>query len=668
MLKNVYDYLNKKENEGSCNYAIPKKWLHKSFEGERKVSENFVRVNPYKYSSWLINMILNNAENNTNYLLPLSKVKGETSADWIIQSCIYGAFVRSTVAYGHENPAILNTESTQFTENGTFLKMIMILHYLKDMNIDTLYLLPVTKYSEAFKKGETGSPYSVKNFFSIEPRYHDKLLEDFSVKDEFKAFIEAAHIMDIRVVLDFIPRTSSRDSELILDHPEWFYWIDVNELDCFEAPTIEGLGFAQPSKENLEKIYSQENVKNHLKKFRFAPSIENPEKWHNFVAANRNNSDFLTELANEFGVITPPGFSDWINDNQPIWKDITFLRLYEDHPLESRKYLKDPEKQPPYILYDVIKSSDFPGNKPNKKLWDAIESIMPFYNQNFGVDGSRLDMGHALPDELEEKVINSARKNDPAFAMIAEELSMSNDEESKRAGYDCFLGNTWWMEPRIEEGKLHELCFNVLPKLNLHVLGSAETPDTPRAAARKWGKSFSRLATSLNFFLPNVIPFINSGQEFYEMQPMNLGLDNDETGRYLLSKEDQFYGKLAFFDNYMLHWQNDEMNQLISLLSNIRKEKIVLIKASNFKKFEQLDNSIIAFMYWDGKKGLLILANTDFQKQHYVSLDLGYYTWKGEHEILWLCRDYSCSQSPWHTSGSLEINLNPGEFSLAELS
>ncbi|MFW6119770.1 MAG: alpha-amylase family glycosyl hydrolase, partial [Petrotogales bacterium] len=435
MLKEVYNYLNK-EDEGHCNYAIPKKWLHKSYEGERKVSDNFVRVNPYKYFSWLVNVILTDAKGKTDYSFPLSKIKGEGSTIWIVKSNIYGAFVRSTVAYGHENPAILNTENSPFSENGTFLKMIMLLHYLKNMNIDSLYLLPVTKYSDAFKKGETGSPYAVKNFFSIEPRYHDKLLKDFNVEDEFKAFIEAAHIMGIKVVLDFIPRTSSRDSELILDHPEWFYWIDVKELDNFEAPKIEGLGFAQPSKENLAKIYAQENVKNHLKKFRFAPNVENPEKWHNFVARNRNNPDFLTELTDEFGVITPPGFSDWINDNQPIWKDITFLRLYEDHPIESRKYLENPEKQPPYILYDVIKSSDFPGEKPNRELWDAIESIMPFYNDNFGVDGSRLDMGHALPDELEERVIESARKNDPAFAMIAEELSMANDEESKKAGYD----------------------------------------------------------------------------------------------------------------------------------------------------------------------------------------------------------------------------------------
>ena len=666
MLKNVHEYLSKKDG-GNCNYAIPKKWLHKSYEGERKVSDSFVRVNPNKYISWLINEILVKAEEKTNYLLSLSRIKGETSTKWIANSNIYGAFVRSTVAYGHENPDLLNTENSHFTENGTFLKMIMILHYLKDMNIDTLYLLPVTKFSDAFKKGETGSPYAVKNFFSIEPRYHDKLLKDFSVEDEFKAFIEAAHIMNIRVVLDFIPRTSSRDSELILDHPEWFYWIDINELDKFEAPKIEGLGFAQPSKQNLEKVYSQENVKNHLNKFRFSPNIENPERWYNFVAANRNNPDFLTELAKEFGVITPPGFSDWINDSQPIWKDITFLRLYEDHPVESRKYLKNPEKQPPYILYDVIKSSDFPGSKPNIKLWDAIESIMPFYSENFGVDGSRLDMGHALPDGLEEMVIKSARKIDPAFAMIAEELSMSNHEESKKAGYDCFLGNSWWMEPRIEEGKLHELCFNVLPRLKLPILGSAETPDTPRAVARKWGKSFSRFATSLNFFLPNVIPFINSGQEFYEIQPMNLGLDNDESGRYLLPKDDPFYGKLAFFDNYALHWKNEDMNQLIELLSNIRNEKNDLIKASNFKKFEQIDNSIIAYMYWNGVKGLIILGNTDFQKQRHANLDLGYYTWKGEHDILWLCRDYSGSQSPWHTLGPLEIDLNPGEFSLAEL-
>ena len=37
--------------------------------------------------------------------------------------------------------------------------------------------------------------------------------------------------------------------------------------------------------------------------------------------------------------------------------------------------------------------------------------------------------------------------------------------------------------------------------------------------------------------MPNAVPFINSGQELLEVQPMNLGLDNSEDGRFVLAAQ-----------------------------------------------------------------------------------------------------------------------------------
>lgn len=653
-----------KEKRGKIDYSVPREWLPANYTGTVKLKDRYIFVDPSEFGHSIVDGILKKKRSDVDYSKSLGRIRGESDNSWLKSAIVYGAFVRSTTAYPHFDPELFSDlQSPEYSESGTFYKMILMLPYLSGMGFDTLYFLPVTRYSDAFKKGTLGSPYSVKDFFNIDERYHDRLLGNMRVDEEFKAFVEAAHIMGMRIILDFIPRTSARDSDLIFDHPDWFYWIDATGLKEYGPPKIEGLGFAQASVENLEKIYNSSQVKKHLSLFRPSPERIAPERWINFVKANRGKKEFLEDLVAEFGVITPPGFSDWINDNQPTWDDITFLRLYRDHPVQSKKYVSG--NQPPYVLFDVIKSSFFPGAEPAEDLWESIESIMPFYNENFGVDGARLDMGHALPRELELRIIEKAKSTDPSFAIIAEELVMGNDRKAADSGYDCILGNTWWMEPRVAEGRLKELVYKVLPGLRIKTLASVETPDTPRAVARENGKAFSRFATVLNFFLPNTITYINSGQEIFEIQPMNLGLDNNEEGRYVLKPNDPFYGKLAFFDHYVLHWNSDaDMIDLITSLSVLRRENQSLLESEYLKLMWEEDHLSIGLFYWNGTKGLLIAGNGDFSNMKDLYVDLGYHTWRGEHRIHWKLKD-SCTSSHWNVGGNFHLSLGPGEIVVA---
>ncbi len=108
-----------------------------------------------------------------------------------------------------------------------------------------------------------------------------------------------------------------------------------------------------------------------------------------------------------------------------------FLRLYLSHPKEALKYI-DEKKSTTIRTFDVVKSSLFPGEVKNEQLWNVIADIMPFYQKNFGIDGARLDMGHALPDELEHEIISRVKAYDPSFVIIAEELNMDNHLKAKK--------------------------------------------------------------------------------------------------------------------------------------------------------------------------------------------------------------------------------------------
>lgn len=91
----------------------------------------------------------------------------------------------------------------------------------------------------------------------------------------------------------------------------------------------------------------------------------------------------------------------------------------------------------------------------------------------------------------------------------------------------------------------------------LPVVAAAELSDSPRAPVMTGSQEKANAAFLLAALLPNAYLLINNGQECGERQPMNLGLLNDEAGRFVLPKEDPMYGKLAFFDRICFHWASD---------------------------------------------------------------------------------------------------------------
>ncbi|MCL2330214.1 MAG: alpha-amylase, partial [Phycisphaerae bacterium] len=379
------------------------------------------------------------------------------------------------------------------------------------------------------------------------------------------------------------------------------------------------------------------------------------------------------------------GFSDVINDQQPPWSDVTYFRLYEDHPPEAAELLDEPGRQPPYVLFDTIKSNLFPGRKPIRALWNRIANILPFY-QRFGIDGARVDMAHALPRELERMILDRPRRRDPDFCFFAEDLSHERTAAARKAGYNVVLGPSWYCQPRAHEGLMHKLVTD-LSKLKAPILAAAETPDTPRAVVRKGAAVFSRQAVVVNMFLPNTVPMINSGMEIFERQPMNLGLDvADKPGRFALPKSDPFYGKLAFFDPVVLHWANrggQEMVDLIAWAAAIRQQYLHTItrKSAWFApKLTANAKHILATGFRlsssrekagstkssDNYKSLIMLANVDFDRSRRTTVvDLPGTTSKNtaasESDVL---LELQSSPVPKWRNGRLTLFLPPGDVKI----
>lgn len=594
------------------------------------------------------------------------------AGDWIRRGFMYGMMIRCTTAWDHDGDGRL--AGRRFNEHGTFLKSVLLLPHLHRMGVDVLYLLPVVNASRLFRKGELGCPYAAKNFMALDGDQCDNAFGDAygGVNDQFRLFVTCAHRLGMRVMLDIAPRTAARDSDWIVDHPDWFYWIDRRFERSYRAPHVPGVTYYNPIPDRLHEVYDVPDVRAHLAKFRFAPNVTAPQKWANFAAGwkRRPGPNLLAEIAKHFGVVTPPGFSDVVNDTQPPWSDVTYLRLFEDHPHLATPHLPDPAGQAPYVLYDTAKASLFEGRRPQTALWNKLADILPFY-QGFGVDGARVDMAHALPHRLEAMILERPRRKDPDFCLLAEELGTHNHARVRRGGYNIIIGPSWWKQPRGHEGQMHEFLKEI-PDLKVPVMAAAETPDTPRAVVRHGGKNFAMQAAVVNCFLPNAVPMVNSGMEVFERQPMNLGLDARPRDRFALPKRDPLYGKLAFFDRYALHWTNpggEEMTELIARASALRREYLAALtnpRAYVAPRLTLNARHVLATAFKLGGKQdtLVMLANLDYERPRRTKVT----ALPGNPQNCELLLTIQGAKTPRLQRGALHLDLAPGDAVVLRLS
>lgn len=118
------------------------------------------------------------------------------SLDWVSQGIIYEIFPRS------------------FSNKGDFQSIIKELPRLKDLGVTILWLMPIHPIGEVKRKGKLGSPYSVKDYYEINPEY--------GTKEDFRKFVQEAHKLGFKVILDMVLNHSAWDNELVKKHPNWF--------------------------------------------------------------------------------------------------------------------------------------------------------------------------------------------------------------------------------------------------------------------------------------------------------------------------------------------------------------------------------------------------------------------------------------------------------------
>ena len=112
------------------------------------------------------------------------------------------------------NAVVYEINVRQYTPEGTFTALQRHLPRLRNLGVDVLWLMPVQPIGKVNRKGTLGSPYSVADYTAINPEY--------GTEADFKAFVDEAHRLGLKVILDWVANHSAFDHAWITEHRDWY--------------------------------------------------------------------------------------------------------------------------------------------------------------------------------------------------------------------------------------------------------------------------------------------------------------------------------------------------------------------------------------------------------------------------------------------------------------
>ena len=140
-----------------------------------------------------------------------------------------------------QNEIIYQIFPRNFSNEKPFLSIFNDLPRIKNLGVDIIYLMPIHEIGVLKRKGTFGSPYAIKDYFSIS--------SDLGTLDEFKLLVDKTHKLGLKIILDMVFNHTSPDNVLLKDHEDYYFhrngklgnrvgdWSDIVDLDTEKEET-----------------------------------------------------------------------------------------------------------------------------------------------------------------------------------------------------------------------------------------------------------------------------------------------------------------------------------------------------------------------------------------------------------------------------------------------
>ncbi len=149
-------------------------------------------------------------------------MEAKKSADWVNNAVIYEVYLRS------------------FSREGTLKALEARVPELKNLGVTVVWLMPIHPVGKIDRKGTLGSPYSVQDYYAVNP--------EFGTLDDFKSLVRTLHQQGMKIIIDLVANHTAWDNPMLKEHPEWYThdasgkiippnpdWTDVADLNYDRA-------------------------------------------------------------------------------------------------------------------------------------------------------------------------------------------------------------------------------------------------------------------------------------------------------------------------------------------------------------------------------------------------------------------------------------------------
>lgn len=129
-----------------------------------------------------------------------------------------------------------------FSQEGSLKAVENRLDELNEYGIKTIWLMPVHPIGIKGRKMDLGSPYSIKDYYKVNP--------EIGTKKDLKDLVNKAHSLGMKVLLDIAMNHCANDHVLMEEHPDWYAqdedgnftrevadWSDVTDWN-FDVPEV----------------------------------------------------------------------------------------------------------------------------------------------------------------------------------------------------------------------------------------------------------------------------------------------------------------------------------------------------------------------------------------------------------------------------------------------
>ncbi len=118
------------------------------------------------------------------------------SAEWVKDAVIYEVYLRS------------------FSKEGNFKALEARIPELKKLGVTVVWLMPIHPVGKINRKGTLGSPYSVRDYYAVNP--------EFGTLDDFQSLVNVIHQQGLKVIIDLVTDHTAWDNTMLKEHPEWY--------------------------------------------------------------------------------------------------------------------------------------------------------------------------------------------------------------------------------------------------------------------------------------------------------------------------------------------------------------------------------------------------------------------------------------------------------------